>query len=119
MTRFAFDTGLYGFGKVMVTLGVLLFAFSTMISWSYYGEKGAEFLFGPGFVLPFKFMFVTVIFLVCIVDRFLIVYHMSDALAGAMVFVNLPAVLLLLPRYLRATRDYFGRLDRGEMPKVR
>ncbi|GJM25188.1 MAG: amino acid transporter [Phycisphaerae bacterium] len=115
MTRAAFDTGIFGFGKWMVTMGVLLFAFSTMISWSYYGEKGAEFLFGRGFVLPYKFMFVTVIFLGCVVQEFKIVYNMGDALAGAMVFVNLPAVLLLMPKYLRAARSYFDRLDRGEM----
>ncbi len=115
MTRAAFDTGIFGFGKWMVTLGVLLFAFSTMISWSYYGEKGAEFLFGRGFVLPYKFMFVTVIFLGCVVQEFKIVYNMGDALAGAMVFVNLPAVLLLMPRYRRAAADYFRRLDNGEM----
>ncbi|HNO77116.1 MAG TPA: amino acid carrier protein [Phycisphaerae bacterium] len=119
MTRAAFDTGIFGFGKWMVTAGVLLFAFSTMISWSYYGEKGAEFLFGRGFVLPYKFMFVTVIFLGCVVQEFKIVYNMGDALAGAMVFVNLPAVLILMPRYLRAARDYFGRLDRGEMHRNR
>ncbi len=115
MTRVAFDTGIFGFGKWMVTMGVLLFAFSTMISWSYYGEKGAEFLFGRGFVLPYKFMFVTVIFLGCVVQEFEIVYNMGDALAGAMVFVNLPAVLLLMPRYRRAAANYFKRLDDGEM----
>ena len=118
MTRFAFDTGLYGFGKVMVTLGVLLFAFSTMISWSYYGEKGAEFLFGPSFILPYKLMFVSVIFLSCIIKQFSIVYNMGDALAGAQVLVNLPAALLLFPIYLTASRDYFRRLDSGQMRPV-
>ncbi|NOX58326.1 MAG: sodium:alanine symporter family protein [Planctomycetes bacterium] len=117
LTRLAFDTGIFGFGKYMVTLGVILFAFSTMISWSYYGEKGAEFLFGPKFVLPYKFMFVSVIFLGCVIKEFKVVYNMGDVLTGAMVFVNLPAVLLLLPTYRRAAADYFKRLDRGEMPR--
>ena len=120
MTRFAFDTGVYGLGKVMVTLGVILFAFSTMISWSYYGERGVEFVFGPSFVLPYKFCYLLVVFLsCCAVRKFSIVYDMSDALCGAMVLVNLPAALLLFPRYRRAAADYVGRLDRGEMPKVR
>lgn len=119
MTRFAFDLGWFGFGKWMVTLGVILFAFSTMISWSYYGEKGAEFLFGPSFVLPFKLMFVTVIFLACIVTQFSTVYNMADALAGAQVLVNLPATLLLFPVYLKASRRYFKRLDSGEMKPLR
>lgn len=119
LTRFAFDIGLFGFGKWMVTLGVVLFAFSTMISWSYYGEKGAEYLFGPSFVLPYKFMFVSVIFMACIIKQFSIVYNMADALAGAQVLVNLPATLLLFPVYLRASRSYFRRLDSGEMKRTR
>jgi len=119
VTRFAFDIGLFGFGKWMVTIGVALFAFSTMISWSYYGEKGAEYLFGPSFVLPYKFMFVSVIFLACIIKQFSIVYNMADALAGAQVLVNLPATLLLFPVYLKASRSYFRRLDSGEMKRTR
>ncbi|MFQ5491685.1 MAG: alanine/glycine:cation symporter family protein, partial [Phycisphaerae bacterium] len=62
LTAFAFDSTIFGFGKYMVTLGVCLFAFSTMISWSYYGEKGAEYLLGPQAILPYKFMFVVVVF---------------------------------------------------------
>ncbi len=119
MTRFAFDTGFFGLGKVMVTLGVILFAFSTMISWSYYGERGAEFVLGPKFILVYKVFYLVVIFLSCQIPKFSIVYDMSDALCGAMVLVNLPAALLLFPRYLRAAKDYMGRLDRGEMPKVK
>lgn len=119
LTGFAFDTVVSGFGKYMVTLGVLLFAFSTMISWSYYGEKGAEYLLGPRAILPFKFVFVVFVFLGMVLPEFKTVYDFSDATAGMMVICNLPAILILSPTVVRATRDYFRRLDAGLMPRVK
>ncbi|MGD8453688.1 MAG: alanine/glycine:cation symporter family protein [Phycisphaerae bacterium] len=118
LTRFAFDATLPGFGMWIVTLGVCLFGFSTMISWSYYGERGAEYLFGSGAILPYKVGFVLFVFLGMVLEKFQWVYNFSDGASGLMVFWNLPAVLLLSPHVVRAARDYFGRLDRGQMPRV-
>ena len=117
LTRFAFDSVLPGFGKYLVTVGVCLFAFSTMISWSYYGEKGTEFLFGPTAILPYKFIFVVVIFMGVIQKDFAVVVNLSDALTGLTVFCNLPALLFLGPTLVRAAMDYYRRLDAGEMRK--
>lgn len=118
LTRFAFDTTLMGFGAWIITLGVCLFGFSTMISWSYYGEKGTEYLFGPRAILPYKFVFVVFVFLGMMLEKFQWVYNFSDAAVGLMVFWNLPAVLILSPAVLRAARAYFRRLDTGQMPRV-
>ncbi len=115
LTGFAFDTAIAGFGKYMVTLGVCLFAFSTMISWSYYGEKGVEFLFGGRAILPYKIMFVVAVFSGCVIQDFATVYDFSDAMTGLTVFCNLPACLILLPTLTRAARMYFNKLDRGDM----
>ena len=117
LTGFAFDTTMKGFGKYMVTLAVCLFGFSTMISWSYYGEKGAEYLLGPQAILPYKFLFVIFVFLGMVLPKFQTVYDFSDATTGLMVLCNLPAVLILSPVVLRAARAYFRRLDAGEMPR--
>lgn len=117
MTGFAFDTVIDGFGKYMVTLAVCLFGFSTMISWSYYGEKGAEYLFGPQAILPYKFLFVIFVFLGMVLPKFQTVYDFSDATTGMMVLCNLPAVLLLSPVVIRAAGNYFRRLDTGGMPR--
>ncbi len=117
MTGFAFDTTVKGFGKYMVTLAVCLFGFSTMISWSYYGEKGAEYLLGPMAILPYKFFFVIFVFLGMVLPKFQTVYSFSDATTGLMVLCNLPAVLILSPLVIRAAKDYFRRLDAGEMPR--
>lgn len=119
MMRFAFDTTLPGFGTYIITLGVCLFAFSTMISWSYYGERGAEYLLGAWAVLPYKFVFVGFVVVGMLLPRFDVIYNLSDALCGLMVFCNLPAVLILSPVVLRAARHYFRRLDQGQMPRVR
>ncbi len=119
MTAFAFDTAVRGFGKYIITLAVCLFAFSTMISWSYYGEKGAEYLLGPGAILPYKFIFVIFVFGGMYMTKFQPVYDFSDATTGLMVLCNLPAVLVLSPVVLRAAKDYFSRLDSGQMPKYR
>ncbi|MCP4248568.1 MAG: sodium:alanine symporter family protein, partial [bacterium] len=106
LTAFAFDTSIKGFGMYVVTLGVCLFAFSTMISWSYYGEKGAEYLLGPQAILPYKFVFVVFVFLGMVLDKFETVYDFSDATTGLMVLCNLPAVLILSPRVLKAAKHY-------------
>jgi AGCS family alanine or glycine:cation symporter len=119
LTRFAFDTTLMGFGAWIVTLGVSLFGFSTMISWSYYGEKGAEYLLGPQAILPYKFVFVIFVFMGMVLEKFQWVYNFSDATVGLMVFWNLPAVLILSPHVLRAAKQYFARLDSGQMPRLR
>jgi len=119
LTAFAFDTTISGFGKYIVTLGVCLFAFSTMISWSYYGEKGAEYILGPHAILPYKFLFVIFVVIGMVLDRFQVVYDMSDAAVGLMVLCNLPAVLILSPTVVRAAKAYFRRLDAGEMPRTR
>ena len=117
LTSFAFDTAFPGFGKYMVTLGVCLFAFSTMISWCYYGEKGTEYLLGPRAILPYKFIFVIFVFVGMTQDKFQYVYNFSDATVGLMVLCNLPVVLILSPAVLRAAKDYFRRLDSGQMPR--
>jgi AGCS family alanine or glycine:cation symporter len=119
MTAFAFDTTVRGFGTYIITLGVCLFGFSTMISWSYYGEKGAEYLLGPQAILPYKFVFVIFVFLGMVLEKFSTVYDFSDATTGLMVLCNLPAVLILAPNVVRAARHYFRRLDEGEMPRQR
>ena len=116
MTRFAFDTAVPGFGLYIVSLGVCLFAFSTMISWSYYGENGAGYLFGPRAILPYKILFVIFVIIGMSWREFKPVYDFSDAVTGMLVFWNLPAVLVLSPFVLRAAKDYFRRLGSGEMP---
>lgn len=119
ITRFALDTVFVGFGKWIILIGVCLFAFSTMISWSYYGEKGTEYLLGRTAILPYKILFVIAIFAGCTFSQFKPVYNFSDAMTGLTVFCNLPACLILLPTLIRAANGYFKRLDSGEMKRTK
>jgi len=119
ITRFALDTLGVGIGRWIIVVAVSLFAFSTMISWSYYGEKGTEYLFGPRAVLPYKTMFLLAIFMGCVIQHFETVYDFSDAMTGLTVFCNLPACLILTPTLIRAARRYYQRLDSGEMKPTR
>ncbi|MCB9851497.1 MAG: alanine:cation symporter family protein [Phycisphaerales bacterium] len=119
ITRFALDTVFVGFGKWIILIGVCLFAFSTMISWSYYGEKGTEYLLGRTAILPYKILFVIAIFAGCTFSQFKPVYNFSDAMTGLTVFCNLPACLILLPTLIRAANHYFKRLDSGEMKRTK
>lgn len=108
LAAFAFDSAVEGFGKYIVSLGVFLFAFSTMISWSYYGERCSEYLFGKSAIMKFKVIFVIFTFIGA-VWKLGAVLDFSDAMAGLMAIPNLIGMMFLLPKVLKASKDYFSR----------
>lgn len=118
LTGNAFDRAVPGLGKWLVTITCWLFAISTLISWSYYGEQGSIFLFGRRSVLPFKVVYCTLT-VVATLPNFVKnadeLGNLSDLGTGIMLFANVPIILLMSPQAMRAFRDYFQRLDRGEM----
>jgi len=107
MTLSAFKTQL-PFGEVILSVCIVLFAFSTMLGWSYYGERCAEFLAGPRIILPFRVLWVIGIFVGTQMSLDL-VWKMSDALNGLMAIPNLIALVLLAPVVFRLTREYFAQ----------
>lgn len=118
LTTAAFDSVLTGFGTWFVSLAVFLFAFSTMISWSYYGEQGAVYLWGIRAALPFKLIFVVFGFLGAIWPMSAVV-NMSDTAFGLMAFPNLIALWLLAGRVRHEHDDYFKRMHAAEAPPRR
>ena len=118
LTAAAFNSAFDGFGSYLIPIAVFLFAASTMISWSYYGEKGVEFVMGPRSVLPYRLFFVGLIF-VGAVWKLGPVLDFSDAMLGLVAVPNLIAVLLLAPKLRALTRDYFGRLKSGAMQRYK
>jgi AGCS family alanine or glycine:cation symporter len=118
LTAVSFDSVFEGFGSIMVPVAVFLFAISTMISWSYYGEKGVEFLFGRGAVLPYRFVFIGLIFIGA-VWKLGPVLDFSDAMLGLLIVPNVLSLLLLSPKLRSMTKDYFGRLRSGEMVRYK
>lgn len=118
LTGHAFDRAVPGLGKWLVTITCWLFAISTLISWSYYGEQGSLFLFGPRSVLPYKVLYCTLTVVATLpgfISNATELENLTDLGTGIMLFSNVPIILLMSPQAMRAIRDYFGRLDRGEM----
>jgi AGCS family alanine or glycine:cation symporter len=116
MTAWAFGSVLTWFPTVL-SIAVVLFAFSTMISWSYYGERCATHLFGPGASLPYKLLFVTCTWMGAWL-KLGNVLDFSDLMILGMAFPNILGLLILSGDVRRRLDDYWGRLQSGEMKPV-
>jgi len=106
LSALAYETALPGIGSYVVTLGLILFAYSTLIGWSYYGETCVEYIFGIGAKTYYRW---TYCFLVIIgasikVD---LVWNICDTMNGAMAIPNLIGLLGLSGVIFRETRNYF------------
>lgn len=117
LTGHAFDRVMPGLGMWLVTAACWLFAISTMISWSYYGEQGMIFMFGAGSVLPYKLVYCLLIIVATL--GFIRTDAQLDALTalgtGVMLFANIPIMLIFGAQAMKAYHNYFGRLKSGEM----
>jgi AGCS family alanine or glycine:cation symporter len=114
LTAWAFEKGLSGLfsgGKYLVTLAVPLFAYSTMISWSYYGDRSVSFLWGYRAITPYRVIFVIFTFLGATLSLPL-VWGMADVANGLMAAPNLLALLVLAPLVRREYNDYFSRMKK-------
>ena len=104
----AFSIGLPGtWGNIVVTTSLVLFAFSTVIGWSYYGETGIVYLFGARAVLPYKIAWLVFIYLGAVGSLHL-VWDVADTLNGLMAIPNLIAVLGSIGLLRRLTREFFA-----------
>ncbi len=104
----AFGLGLPGFGQWVVTFGLVIFAFTTMLGWSVYGERCVEYLFGVKSILPFRLLWVAAIPLGAMV-KLSFVWLVADTLNALMAIPNLIALLLLSPVVFKVTREYFDK----------
>lgn len=104
LTGAAFES-VIPFGSGFVALAIVLFACATLISWSYYGERAVVYLFGKWAVLPYKLLFLAVIYVGC-VSSLELVWEVSDTLNGFMALPNLAAVILLSGQVVAATKKY-------------
>ncbi len=106
LTTHAFESAMAG-GGYIVTIGIILFAYSTILGWCYYGEKSIEYLFGIKSVLPYRIVFVLFVG-VGAVAKLSLVWNISDTLNGLMAIPNLVALLLLTPVIVAETKKYFS-----------
>ncbi|MGI6175645.1 MAG: alanine/glycine:cation symporter family protein [Christensenellales bacterium] len=98
-------------GKWVVTLGLILFAYATIIGWSFYGEKCSEYLFGERSVRPYRFFFLICLFFTPFIP-FDAVWQLGDIFNALMALPNLIALLLLRKVVARETDLYFERRHR-------
>jgi AGCS family alanine or glycine:cation symporter len=117
LTSAAFSASFGGFQYVLA-VAVILFAFSTMISWSYYGLKAWTFLFGEGQTTELVFKLLFCVFIVIGAAASLgPVIDFSDAAIFSMAIVNIIGLYLLMPIVKRELNSYMARLDSGEIRK--
>jgi alanine or glycine:cation symporter, AGCS family len=115
LTIEAFSTGLPGsWGGAIVSIGLALFAYSTILGWSYYGERAIEYLLGAKSILPYRLLFIVASFLGCWVlshpgaGGFQLVWSFADVMNGLMAFPNLVGLLLLSGIVAKETRTYLA-----------
>ena len=108
LTMLAFRKGLGPVGPFIVLISVLLFAVSTAISWSYYGDRCANYLFGPRAIRPYKAAFVLAHFLGAIASL-TVAWTLGDVFLGIVILPNLLALLLLSGNIREMTNSYFAR----------
>lgn len=105
LTSEAFNAGLAQGGGLVVTLALILFAFTTLLGWSYYGERCAEYLFGVHAIYPFRILWVIAI-PIGAMGNLGMVWTIADILNGLMAIPNLIALLALSPIIFHLTRQH-------------
>jgi len=108
LSTLAFDTALPGVGSYVVTLGLVVFAFTTVLGWSYYGERCAEFLFGIRVILPYRMLWLVAI-MIGALGKLEIIWLLADVMNGLMAIPNLIALVALSPVVFQLTRSHFQK----------
>ncbi len=108
MTSLAFSSGLYGYGGYVVSFGLIFFAFTTILGWSYYGERCASYLLGIRIIPIYRLIWISAIFVGAII-KLEVVWVLADIANGLMALPNLIALLFLSPIVFVKTRYYFQK----------
>ena len=110
LTSFAFKEGLswlMPYGDKIITIGVLLFAISTVISWSFYGDRSTEYLFGEKAIPVYRVFYITFVFIGAIATLEAM-WAFGDAALGFMTFPNLISIIMLSGVLKKMTNEYFS-----------
>ena len=111
LTTIAFSAGMTG-GAHIVTIGLILFAYSTILGWCYYGEKSMEYLFGVKAILPFRLVFICFVGIGAIA-KLSFVWNLSDTFNGLMAIPNLIGLIMLTPVVVSETRAFFAKKNQS------
>jgi AGCS family alanine or glycine:cation symporter len=110
LTAIAFNTGFFGdWGQYIVAIGLLLFAFSTAISWSYYGDRAMTFMFGSKSVVYYRMVYVVAFFLAAFTDT-TIIWTLSGITIAVMTLPNLFGILMLRKEMKSTVKEYWAQM---------
>jgi AGCS family alanine or glycine:cation symporter len=110
LTTIAFSRGFFGdFGQYIVSIGLLLFAFSTAIAWSYYGDRAMTYLFGPKSIMPYRVVYVAGFFMAAFSDTTL-VWTFSAVAIVVMTLPNLFGILMLRKEMKDSMNQYWDKV---------
>ncbi len=108
LTKTAFQNGMpFAGGEYIVTIGIIFFAFSTVIGWSYYGDRCIDYLFGQKAVMPYRIVYCMIIPVGATV-KLSTVWTISDIFNAMMAWPNLIGLIFLSPVVVRLTKEYFS-----------
>jgi len=106
-------------GPIIITIGLLTFVFSTILGWSYYGERAVEYLFGKAGIRPYRYLWVAAVMIGSVMSLQL-VWDLADAMNALMAIPNLVAMLLLSGVIVAETKNYLweGDIDKTSLEEV-
>ena len=116
LTSLAFDQ-IPVIGPVILVLGIITFALSTVLGWAYYGERCIEYFAGKKIMIPYRILYIAVAVIAPVVSLNLI-WLIADILNALMAIPNLIAVLLLSPLIVSETKKYINDLDKKDPEPV-
>ena len=116
LVSLAFSSG-SRIGPMIVTIGITLFALSTILGWAYYGEVSLVFIFGKKIIIPYRIIYVIFVFVGANIDLGL-AWTLANILNGLMAIPNLLALVALSPVVVKLTKDFFKDPDRIRKSKA-
>ena len=125
LTAFAFEAALPGSGAKIIAVSIAVFAFTTILGWSYYSERAAQYAFGTGIIKPFRLVWCGMVFVGAVIAGWgsivagaEFVWLLSDTLNAMMAIPNLIALAALSPVVFALTREFFdsrGKSEKNEL----
>ncbi len=113
LTSLAFETSLPGFGGYLIAIALSIFAFTTILGWSYYGEKCVGYLLGATVLIGYRILWIVAIYFGATADLGFI-WLLADTLNAMMAIPNLIALILLSPVVFAVTKEFFATKGQSE-----
>ncbi|HPO03009.1 MAG TPA: alanine:cation symporter family protein, partial [Treponemataceae bacterium] len=119
LTMSSFRIFVGGIGPYIVTIGLFLFAYSTVLGWSYYGERCINYLFGQRLIMPYRVLFIAVAGIGALSTNLDMIWNISDVFNGLMAIPNLIGLLALSGVIVSESKDFNEILRKEKKLRIR